>query len=358
VLYALSKRNVRRVIWLNVRENRPERRDVNNALDAATQRWGNLEIADWNDVSLAHTGVFLPDGHHLLPAGGRLMGSLMAQRLDSYAANKPRGPLPPYGLRMRTRPDVQGYGQIDDLNAGRAASGFVERSPLVGVAASVSGRGYWLARRNGVVKPFGDAPFRGSAAGLRLTQPIVGITATRTGNGYWLVAADGGVFAYGDARFFGSTGTLRLQSPVVGMAATPTGRGYWLVAGDGGIFSFGDARFFGSTGAMRLNEPIVGMAAQPNGRGYWLVAYDGGLFTFGSARYFGSGATTPRYWKIVSMASTPRGHGYWMLAANGEVLTFGTARNSGWRPSLEVLFIGFAMRAGGGYWLAAQGPPA
>jgi hypothetical protein len=316
VLYALSKRNVRRVIWLNVRENRPERRDVNNALDAATQRWGNLEIADWNDVSLAHTGVFLPDGHHLLPAGGRLMGSLMAQRLDSYAANKPRGPLPPYGLRMRTRPDVQGYGQIDDLNAGRAASGFVERSPLVGVAASVSGRGYWLARRNGVVKPFGDAPFRGSAAGLRLTQPIVGITATRTGNGYW------------------------------------------LVAGDGGIFSFGDARFFGSTGAMRLNEPIVGMAAQPNGRGYWLVAYDGGLFTFGSARYFGSGATTPRYWKIVSMASTPRGHGYWMLAANGEVLTFGTARNSGWRPSLEVLFIGFAMRAGGGYWLAAQGPPA
>lgn len=34
--------------------------------------------------------------------------------------------------------------------------------------------------------------------------PITGIAATPTGKGYWLCAADGGVFAFGDAGFFGN----------------------------------------------------------------------------------------------------------------------------------------------------------
>ncbi|MDQ1519025.1 MAG: hypothetical protein QOI55_98, partial [Actinomycetota bacterium] len=356
-MYALSKRNVRRVIWLNVRENRPERRDVNIALSNAMRQWGNLEVADWNDVSTSHSGVFLPDGHHLLPAGGRLMGLLMAQRLDSYWAHRPIAPVPTYGQRMRSRPDVQGYGAPDPSGAGAASARFVARSPLVGVASTKSGLGYWLARRDGVVRPFGDARYRGEAAGLHLNKPIVGIATTLSGNGYWLVAGDGGVFSYGDARFYGSTGAIRLNQPVVDLTPTPTGLGYWLVAADGGIFSYGDARFYGSTGAMALNEPIVGMASQPRGRGYWLVAYDGGIFTFGAAHYLGSGATTPRYWKIVGMAATSDGQGYWQLAANGEVLSYGTATDMGWRPSLRVLFYGLAARRGGGYWLAAQGPP-
>ena len=105
-----------------------------------------------------------------------------------------------------------------------------------------------------------------------LNQPVVGMAATPTGGGYWLVAADGGIFAFGDAAFFGSMGGQRLNQPVVGMAATPTGGGYWLVASDGGIFAFGDAAFFGSMGGQRLNQPVVGMAATPTGGGYWLVA--------------------------------------------------------------------------------------
>ena len=113
---------------------------------------------------------------------------------------------------------------------------------------------------------------------IALNQPIVGMAATPSGKGYWLVASDGGIFSFGDARFRGSTGALRLNQPIVGMAATPTGHGYWLVASDGGIFSFGDAAFHGSTGAMALNQPIVGMAATPSGNGYWLVASDGGIF--------------------------------------------------------------------------------
>ena len=80
------------------------------------------------------------------------------------------------------------------------------------------------------------------------TSPIVGMAATPDGRGYWLVASDGGIFSFGDAGFYGSIGGHALNQPIVGMAATPDGRGYWLVASDGGIFSFGDAGFYGSTG--------------------------------------------------------------------------------------------------------------
>ena len=84
---------------------------------------------------------------------------------------------------------------------------------------------------------FGNAPFWGSTGGIALNQPVVGMAATPDGGGYWLVAADGGIFTYGDARFWGSTGSIRLNKPIVGMAATADGNGYWLVASDGGIFS-------------------------------------------------------------------------------------------------------------------------
>jgi predicted lipoprotein with Yx(FWY)xxD motif len=79
-----------------------------------------------------------------------------------------------------------------------------------------------------------------------LNKPVVGMAATPDGKGYWEVASDGGIFSFGDAAFFGSTGGMVLNKPVVGMAATPDGKGYWEVASDGGIFSFGDAAFFGA----------------------------------------------------------------------------------------------------------------
>ena len=66
---------------------------------------------------------------------------------------------------------------------------------------------------------------------MRLNQPIVGMAATPDGKGYWLVAADGGIFTFGDAGFYGSTGAIRLNQPIVGMAATPDGHG--LLAGGG-----------------------------------------------------------------------------------------------------------------------------
>jgi hypothetical protein len=37
-----------------------------------------------------------------------------------------------------------------------------------------------------------------------LNAPIVGMAATPDGKGYWEVASDGGVFTFGDAAFFGA----------------------------------------------------------------------------------------------------------------------------------------------------------
>jgi hypothetical protein len=72
------------------------------------------------------------------------------------------------------------------------------------------------------------------------------MAATSSGRGYWLVAADGGIFAYGDAVFYGSAGSIHLNQPVVGMAPFGNDAGYWLVAADGGVFTYGAAPFLGS----------------------------------------------------------------------------------------------------------------
>jgi len=187
------------------------------------------------------------------------------------------------------------------------------KAPIVGMAPTANGQGYWMVASDGGIFSFGSAQFYGSTGGIVLNKPVVGMAATPNGKGYWLVASDGGVFSFGDAHFYGSTGAMTLNKPVVGMAAAPGGTGYWLVASDGGIFSFGDAHFYGSTGGTVLNKPVVGMAAAPLGEGYWLVASDGGIFSFGDAPFYGSEGGTPLPAPVVGMAASPGGGGYWMV---------------------------------------------
>ena len=104
-------------------------------------------------------------------------------------------------------------------------------------------------------------------AEVHLERPIVGMAGTPDGHGYWLVASDGGIFTFGDAGFYGSTGGGPPERPIVGMAGTPDGRGYWLVASDGGIFSFGDAGLLRlDRQSVHLARPIVGMAGTPDGQ--------------------------------------------------------------------------------------------
>src|SRR5260221_12316425 len=118
-----------------------------------------------------------------------------------------------------------------------------------------------MVARDGGIFPFGDAGGHGSTGNIHLNQPVVGMAPTPSGRGYWLVASDGGIFPFGDAAALGSASALR---SVAAVAPTPTGAGYWAVSSDGALAAFGDAADLGHpTGT--LSRPIVGLAVLPAG---------------------------------------------------------------------------------------------
>jgi murein DD-endopeptidase MepM/ murein hydrolase activator NlpD len=172
--------------------------------------------------------------------------------------------------------------------------------------------GWWEAEDNGAVAAQAGAPHHGDARSLPLVQPVVGMAATPTGRGYWLVASDGGIFTYGDATFHGSTGGIALWQPIVGMAATPTGRGYRLFAADGGVFTFGDAAFAGSDVAEARRPPVVD--GGPLAGGYWMARSDGGVATFSAT------ARTPVVAPVcrveATVAADRSAAGGWVFAAD------------------------------------------
>jgi len=205
----------------------------------------------------------------------------------------------------RANGELSSFGMTGDGAPNFAANGVVGYAP----DPSMPGAG-WEVTSSGVVIPFGGAPSYGSIQTLgiaHLFAPIVGIAPTPDGQGYWLVGADGGVFTFGDAGFYGNTytdgltglgGARPLFAPIVGIAPTPDGQGYWLVGADGGVFTFGDAGFYGNTytdgltglgGARPLAKPILSIVPTPDGMGYWLLAADGGVFDFGNAQFWSSG---------------------------------------------------------------------
>jgi len=227
-------------------------------------------------------------------------------------------------------------------------------APVVGMAATPGGGGYWLVAADGGVFSYGDAPFYGSEGGASLAVQVVGMAATPDGGGYWIVTDNGGVYDFGNAPNEGSGAGGSLNAPVVGISADATGTGYWEVAADGGVFSFGSAAFFGSMGGQPLNQPVVGMAVDPATGGYWLVAADGGVFAF-NAPFYGSMGGTPLNQPVVGMVAAPGGGGYWLVAADGGVFSFGRAAFHGSmgaapaNPSIPA--VGMAAPDGAGYWV-------
>jgi len=84
---------------------------------------------------------------------------------------------------------VLGFGGARPLASTRAA---LPAKPVVAAAAAPDG-GYWLASAGGDVTAFGGATFSGSpaASSLHLARPVVAIAATPHGRGYWVACADG-----------------------------------------------------------------------------------------------------------------------------------------------------------------------
>jgi hypothetical protein len=226
-------------------------------------------------------------------------------------------------------------------------------APVVAMAATPDGRGYWLAGADGSVLAYGDARYFGGTSALKLYAPIVAMASTPDGGGYWLVSLDGGIFPFGDAKYYGSTAQRKLPAPIVGFAPTPDGKGYWLAATHGEVYAFGDAGYYGSLGATNLhNIPIVAIASSFDGKGYWILQGGGEVIAYGDAPKLGQmGRGHP---PVDGIAVTPDGLGYWLVCGNGEVDAFGDAPDLGGnnlavpRPPISAVV---ADPAGVGYWL-------
>ncbi len=191
----------------------------------------------------------------------------------------------------------------------------------------------------------------GSMFTTQLNKPIVGMAATPDGKGYWLVASDGGIFTFGDAGFYGSTGAMVLNKPIVGMAATPDGKGYWLVASDGGIFTFGDAGFYGSAASTFSGVPAVGMAASASGQGYWIAESNGQIMNFGDASPL---SETLAQSPITSVTPTSNHGGLWLISANGSSTGLGDAATMSY-PSIPGSGVAVAGTPGqAGLWVATS----
>jgi cell wall-associated NlpC family hydrolase len=217
--------------------------------------------------------------------------------------------------------------------------------------------GYWVVDQAGGVGSGGGAPQLGElGASVKLSGPVVAMAATPDGRGYWLASAGGRVFDFGDAGAYGRPSPVNVHrsGDLVGMASTSDGRGYWLVSASGKVFAFGDAKPYGSVSRaqlLKVDDPVVGMAAAPEGGGYWLVASNGRVFCFGDAACFGRPEGLGL--AVVGLAPTPSGQGYWLATTTGRVLAFGSARPQGVAPLKAGKFVGIAATRGGhGYWLA------
>jgi peptidoglycan/xylan/chitin deacetylase (PgdA/CDA1 family) len=208
---------------------------------------------------------------------------------------------------------------------GSGAGGAVA-SPVMGMATTPTGQGYWLATADGAVLTFGDAVFSGADNGRLPVRAVVGMAATPTGKGYWLLGRDGSVRAFGDAHSYGDLTQQPTDGAIVGIAATRSGLGYWVTTLGGAVYTFGDARYAGRVSGV---GPIVGVAAASAGNGYYLVAANGGVFTFGSAYFAGSAVGRGLNTTIVGLTPSRTGRGYWLLGADGGVFTFGDAEFHG-----------------------------
>jgi hypothetical protein len=221
---------------------------------------------------------------------------------------------------------VVGFGGAHSLGGANGASA---TDPVVGIAATPSGNGYFVVTRNGTVTARGDAVGHGDLPGIGVSvSDVVGIAPTSDGKGYWLIAADGGEFAFGDAHYHGSLPGIGIHvHDIVGMVATPGGSGYLIVGADGGVFAFG-AHYHGSLPALGIRvDDIVGILPTGGESGYVLVGKDGGAFVFGhGSGYYGSlPGEHVDVSDVVGIGLTPDQHGYWMCEASGTVHAFGDA---------------------------------
>jgi hypothetical protein len=275
-----------------------------------------------------------------------------------YCRQKPRGCVAPGGGGLRHPHDDHVHFSFTWAGAMKKTTFWKpSRSMIAGIAGHPGSAGSWAVAGNGAVFTDGTS-YYGSRAHSWLKRPVVGMASTPTGGGYWLLRSDGRVMAFGNAVKKGEVKSNSIH--VVGMSPTPDGRGYWMVTRSGRVLAFGNATSFG--GAKDSGATMADIAATPTGDGYWLFATDGRVFAFGDATHHGNASNvrvaggdnhgSDGYWvvtergrvrafggadvlgdaaenkpgsKVVGLAATPTGDGYVLVTAKGKIFRFGDA---------------------------------
>ena len=148
--------------------------------------------------------------------------------------------------------------------------------------------------------PYGDAGAYGPQAEPPWSQPVVAMAATANGKGYWLVSAGGSVHAFGDTVTH-SPASPGLSS-IVGIAADTATGGYWLVDRSGVVYPY-DAADYGSIPASTGERNVSGIEAQPGGGGYRLVDLGGSMICFGDATQLGSALASHPTRPVIAIAA-------------------------------------------------------
>jgi hypothetical protein len=227
-------------------------------------------------------GPVAPVGYWLYTARGSVYGSAGTTWFGSLPSRRVRTTSV---VGMASTADGRGY-WLATSSGGVYAFGDAQKlrvsahgHRVAGIVADPRG-GFWLFTASGNVYSSSGAGWFGSAAARHAQTPIVGLASTADGRGYWMVSSSGVVYAFGDATKI--RGGSPLQS-VMGIVANPRG-GYWLFTSSGNVYRAGAAGWFGSVAARRLRKPsIVGMATSADGGGYWLVGASGRVYSFGDA---------------------------------------------------------------------------
>jgi hypothetical protein len=97
-LNTLRDHGVQHVLWVDLRESRPEFAAKNAVLVAAAKRHPELRVLDWNGFSSAHPEWYQTDSIHLVPAGGLAIASWIHQAIADTLSPPP--PPPPTQLTV------------------------------------------------------------------------------------------------------------------------------------------------------------------------------------------------------------------------------------------------------------------
>ena len=219
---------------------------------------------------------------------------------------------------------------------------------------------YDLVTALGAVYNFGGAGFYGDERAEHLAAPIVAMAVTPDGRGYWLAGTDGSVFSFGDAHVYGSLASRALgpDQQIVTIIATADGKGYWLVNVAGAATPFGDAE------PIDGGHPLPAKDSQharrlgshrPDGTAAWFTDSVGHVYGGGTAIWYGSRVDKQKY-PITAIAMAPSGGGYWMADSNGDVWAFGATAEGALAPAgLGGTVVGMIpAQDRHGYWVASS----